>query len=194
MMPATLENTKQLFPRLLGDSWPLLPDEIQRMHACGEPLQATGKFYVRHGRWPAAWIGWIMGMPAAGETVELTLKVTKQDSAELWERSFAGRPMVSRQSAGADGLLIERVGMTEVYFRVTVADGGLHLQSIAAAACLGRLRIPLPGFLAPRISARESVHEETGEIEVFVEVRLPILGQLITYGGSLIPSQEPRYS
>ena len=92
-MPATLESSKQILPQLLGDSWPLVAEKIQRMHEGDKPLQATGEFYVRHGRWPAAWIGWIMGMPAAGETVELLLKVSQQDAHELWERSFAGRPM-----------------------------------------------------------------------------------------------------
>jgi hypothetical protein len=191
-MPATLPTSKQLFPQLLGESWPLLAEKIQRMHECEEPLQATGKFYVRHGRWPAPWIAWIMGMPAAGETVELQLKVSQQAGVELWERIFAGRPMISRQSAGADGLLIERVGATEVYFRLSASEGALHFQTVGAATCFGPLRIPLPALLRPNITAHESIHAESGEIEVFVEVCLPLLGRLITYGGTLIQEGWPH--
>src|SRR5262245_60830244 len=100
-MPAT-EASPHLFVRVLSESWPQLPEELQRFHTFEKSLDARGMFYVRHGRWPANWMAWFMGMPAAGEEVELQLKVTTAvPGVERWERAFAGKPMVTFQSRRA---------------------------------------------------------------------------------------------
>jgi hypothetical protein len=187
-MPTT-HTPSQLFVRVLGDSWQQLPEELQRFHLYEGSLSARGKFYVRHGRWPAKLLAWIMGMPAAGEQVELLLKVTESAGVERWERSFAGKPMVTFQSRRADGLLIERVGLNEVYFRLDVRDGGLHFQTVGAAICIGPWRLPLPSLLRPKITASESFVADRGGITVRVEIYLPILGKLIEYGGTIEPTK-----
>src|SRR5687768_6531744 len=115
-----------LYPKLLGDSWRDLDAAIQRFHGSGVPLHATGMFQVRHGsHWFARALARLARLPAPGDDVEVRLLVTPRDEGEEWRRTFAGRPLVSVQSAGADGLLVERVGLVEMRFRLEVAGGAL---------------------------------------------------------------------
>jgi hypothetical protein len=93
--------------------------------------------------------------------------------------------MVSKQWARADGRLAERVGLGELRLRLGVERGGLTYDTIGCALCLGPLRLPFPLRLSPRVTAWEHVVPGTDQIDVLVEMRLPVLGLLISYGGRL---------
>ena len=47
-------------------------------------------------------------LPAAGKAVDVRLQVTAREEGEEWRRTFAGRHLVSMQSARGAGLLVER--------------------------------------------------------------------------------------
>jgi hypothetical protein len=117
--------------------------------------------------------------------VSIQLVVTPQGDAEEWRRTFAGQPLVSLQSARADGLLRERMGRVETRFQLKVVEGVLIYESVGAAFCLGRLRLRLPRWLSPRVTASERPVGEGELLDVSVEVRLPLLGRLIAYEGKL---------
>ncbi len=63
--------------------------------------------------------------------------------------------------------------------------------------CLGRLRVPLPRWISPRVTALEKAgaegsgtvgrpcHNAEDQIDVAVQVVLPFLGRLIVYEGKL---------
>jgi hypothetical protein len=51
------------------------------------------------------------------------------------------------------------------------------------ALCLGWLRVPLPRWLGPRITACES--GERDQVHVSVDVQVPLLGRLLAYQGTL---------
>ncbi len=93
------------------------------------------------------------------------------------------------QSARADGLLVERFGMFELRFRLTVVDGALSYQTTRAAFRLGSLSIPVPSWLGPRITAWERPVNNSDQIAVSVEVHLPFIGRLIAYDGLLAPME-----
>jgi hypothetical protein len=124
-------------------------------------------------------------LPAAGEAVDVRLQVTAQEDGEEWRRTFAGRPLVSMQSARGAGLLVEGLGIAEMLMRLEVVGGALSYQTVSAALRLGSLRVPLPYRLSPHVTAWEKAVGDTNQINVSVDVTLPLLGRLIAYDGIL---------
>ncbi len=55
---------------------------------------------------------------------------------------------------------------------------------------LGSLRIPLPRWLAPTVTAREALGWQTAETDISVRVSLPVLRLLISYEGLMTRSAE----
>lgn len=96
---------------------------------------------------------------------------------EEWNRSFAGRPLVSRQWKHADGLLSEHMGGLEQRFRLNAVEGSLRYQNESATVRLGPIIVPLPRWLAPRVTASET---QVGDA-VAVETSSPFVGLLIAY-------------
>ena len=117
--------------------------------------------------------------------MDVRLQVTAQEDGEEWRRTFAGRPLVSMQSARGAGLMVERLGVMEILMRLEVVGGALSYQTGSAALRLGSLRIPLPDRLGPHVTAWEKAVGDTNQIHVSVDVTLPLLGRLIAYDGIL---------
>jgi hypothetical protein len=186
MVETSLRSGSGLYPKLLGDSWYTLDDAVRRLHASSAPVHATGVFRVRQGsNGLARMLARLAQLPAAGEAVDIQLVVTARGDGEEWRRTFAGRPLVSMQSERPDGLLVERMGRFEMRFRLQVVGGALTYQAASAALCLGSLRVPLPHWFSPRISALERPVGQGNQIDVSVDVQLPLLGCLIAYEGKL---------
>jgi hypothetical protein len=182
-----------LYPRLLGDSWANLGDAVRRFHDSGATVHAVGVFQVRHGgSWLARALAWFARLPAAGDAVAVRLQVTAGAGGEEWRRTFAGRPLVSGQFGRPDGLLAERVGITELRFRLAVAGESLTYQTVCAAVGVGSWRVPLPRWLGPRVQASERPSGNPGRIDVSVEVGFPWLGRLIAYAGLLTQVEAPE--
>jgi hypothetical protein len=185
-METSLRSGSGLYPTLLGDTWWCLDGAVQRLHASWTLVQAVGTFRVRQGSNELArTLARLAQLPTAGEAVHTELLVTPRDEGEEWRRSFAGRPLVSLQSGRPDGLLLERMGLVEMRFRLKVVGGGLAYQSTSASLCLGSLRVPLPRWFSPCVTARESTAGDGDQVAVSVEVRVPLLGFLIAYEGNL---------
>ena len=183
-----------LYPKLLGAAWASLDDAVRRLHAWGAPVHAVGVFRVRRGsNWLARTLARLGRLPAAGEAVDIQLVVTARADGEEWRRTFAGRPLVSLQYERPDGLLAERMGLTEMRFRLEAIGGALAYETTSAALCLGWLRVPLPRWFGARVRAWERPVGDGDQINVSVEVELPLLGRLIAYDGSLtrVNAQTP---
>ncbi len=127
----------------------------------------------------------LVRFPSAGEVVDVQLLITPRGDGEKWLRTFAGRPLVSLQSEGSDGLLVERMGLVEMRFRLTVVEGALLYQTTRTAIRLGQFHIPLPHWFSPCARASEKPVNAKDQIAVCVEVCLPVLGCLIAYEGKL---------
>jgi hypothetical protein len=175
-----------LYPSLLGSDWYHLDEAVRQLHRGGTPVWATGTLQVCRGtNGLAQWLARLARLPAAGEAVAMRLLITPSEQGEEWRRSFAGSPLVSTQWQRPDGLLAERLGPWEFQFRLETANGGLVYRQWRAALHMGPLRIPLPRWLAPRVTAREMPAGEPGRVDVWVELRLPTLGRVIAYEGSV---------
>jgi hypothetical protein len=190
MMETGLRTILGLYPRLLGDTWNRLDQAVRRLHNSLDPVHAVGVFRVRRGsNWLVRTLAQLAQLPQAGEAVDVRLLVTRHGQREEWRRTFAGRPLATLQFERAGGLLAERMGCLELWFRLKVVEGALAYQSTSAGFCFGSLRLPLPHWLSPRVRAREKSADADHQIDVAVEVRLPLLGLLIAYEGRLTPME-----
>jgi hypothetical protein len=190
-MDTILRSPSGLYPKLLGASWRDLDVAIRRLHDSGGTVHAAGVFQVRHGAGGLArTLARLARLPAAGNAVDVRLQVTAREEGEEWRRTFAGRPLVSMQSDQGVGLLVERMGIVDLRFRLEVAGGALNYQTVGAALRIGSLRVPLPYWLSPCVTACESTADDTNQIYVSVEVKFPSLGRLIAYNGMLTQVEE----
>lgn len=176
-----------LYPRVLGASWYGLDLAVRHAHLDfdQDPLYGVGAFCVRRGGSRLGrLLAWMLRMPPAAGAAKVQLIVTPLGRGERWERSFDDRLLITTQREARDGGLIERFGLLELRFRLEVRYGALLFHQAGAALGLGKLKIALPRWMAPRVEARE---EPAGPdlTHVRVTVAVPVAGRLISYEGHL---------
>jgi hypothetical protein len=177
-------QAKTLYPRIVGPGWAHLGEPVQRLHTGTSTLYGAGKFTVRRGEsGPARLLAGLMRLPSAGNDVHVKLVITPHESGERWHRTFGPVPFITEQRAGEDGLMLERIGPTEVRYRLEVAGGALYYRHTGTALRLGPIRLPLPRWLAPHITARESAMPDEKSTHISVKVTLPLIGLLVSYKG-----------
>jgi hypothetical protein len=176
-----------LYELLIGPAWDGLPASLRHAHRGGDGGgPATGVFRVEHGSGRAARaLARLCRLPAAGEAVPVRLSVTREAHGERWTRRFGGHALVTSQRALAGGILGERFGPLEFRFRIAIGDAALRYQQLATRLCVGPLGVPLPGWLAPRITAREEAGPAPNTTRVRVSIALPLVGVLLAYDGEL---------
>ena len=170
-----------LYQRVLGSRFADLHPVLQRFHSSRERMVGVGLFRVTHQ------LGWFrrllvkcMGLPPAGEAVEVSVEVSPTEAGERWTRSFAGRPLVTFQTAKGD-LLMESGGPIRFGIALAVADGGMTFRTRSAWF----LGVPLPRWFGPSVDA-EVVPKGEGW-GVVVSLTLPLVGRLLEYRGEVIP-------
>ena len=183
MEPAA-PTTAGLYAQVLGPRWHELAEAVRRLHTEGMIVEAAGTFRVQRGSNRAArLLAWLARLPSECDAIDLKLTVTPTGPREEWKREFGSQLLVSVQWTQGDGLLTEHMGLAEFRFQLDVAEGALFYQTKAVAARLGRLRLWLPSFMAPNVTASEK--SLGNDVHVSVEVRLPLVGRVITYEGTL---------
>jgi hypothetical protein len=181
-----------LYPQLLGSAWNDLHEAVRRLHAEAAPVQAAGSFRIRRGKGPVArWLLTLLGLPPAGEAVPIRLTISLYGNGEKWLRTFGDRPLVTTQRPGGRSLLAERFGTLELRFRLQVQGGALVYQQTGAALRLARISIPLPGWLTPKVAAREEPGGGPNQTRVCVRVVFPWVGLLISYEGIMTREETP---
>ena len=176
-----------VYPALLGSSWSELGDPVKNLHAAH--TSARGRFRVIRGEGALArFIGALCGMPRAGEDVEVTLAVKRTDGAEEWSRSFAGKPLLTRQWVQR-GLLVEALGLVLCLFRLKVEEGVLVFDQVGASIGGRKFALPIPSFLAPRIEGRAKRDGE--RVHVHVRISAPLAGLLVSYEGRVATYEGP---
>lgn len=98
---------------------------------------------------------------------------------------FAGRALVSEQYESLGGLLAERFGLLDIRFRLEVVDHALCFHQAGAALSVGPLRVPLPRWLVPQVTAREWALPGQRCVQVAVSMHVPLAGLLLAYEGSI---------
>ena len=174
-----------LYRRLLGTAFDRLPPPIRDMHAVGGTRVATGTTHVERGRNPVSkLIGWLFRFPPAGHDMPLRVRFTPDGGGETWQRIFGERAFSSRQTAGTgrdDKLLVETFGPFAFALALACTEDRLSLV-VRHWRFLG---LPLPLALAPFGDAFESVRDD--KFHFNVEIRMPIVGLILRYRGSLMP-------
>ena len=159
-----------------GAAFEHLPEIVRRAHSGRSRL--AGQVRVRRGNRLSRLIADAMGLPKAGERVDMLVDSEHRPDCMLWNRSFGGRQFRSCFRLDAGGLT-ESVGPFRLHLRLVVADGRLlyRLERISL------WRLPWPRWLAPALEAWEGA--AGAQYEFAVEVRLPLLGRLVRYEGKL---------
>lgn len=168
-----------LFRQLIGPDFAGLPSAVQDVHQDRAETALAGRCRVDRGRGVLASLFCaVSSLPRVGADVPLRVTIRRHDGGETWVRDFGGKPMVSSLRARG-GLLEERLGPTTFHFALS-ADRERITWKVVGARVLG---IPVPAAMFSNVSASEST--EDGRYRFDVEARLPVVGLLVRYQGTL---------
>jgi hypothetical protein len=172
-MPASF-----LFPNLIGASFDTLPSAVCALHTREGLQRYCGEVEVERGSGLLSRLcALATRLPPAGHG-PITVEITAAQGREQWTRIVAGHAMRSGLWAG-DGFLCERLGLVTFGFRLEVNDESI-VWRVARVRALG---IPLPAAWFDGVTACES--ERDGRYCFDVTARLPLVGWLVRYRGSL---------
>ncbi len=125
-----------LYPQILGSDFNKLPRALRDFHRSPDGGRATGTVTVEHAN---QWLARLVGFPAPGQGIPLSLRVVAKGDREVWTRQFGAEVRRSEQRQAGD-LLLEEMGPVRVYFRVQGDRAGLRFQSQRARLWI----LPLP--------------------------------------------------
>ncbi len=170
--------------RALGDTFFMLPAEVQNAHDNGGRLRLSGRAQVRvKPGWLPKMICWAVGLPRAGADQPVSVDFsTDENGADRWVRNFDGRVYQSTMVAGSGarrGKLIERLGIFTTVFTLSASESRL-IFDIERMTALG---LPLPGFLSVRCHAFETSESHAFVFDITIE--MGFIGELIHYRGTL---------
>ena len=179
----TIAKRPGLFERTLGSRWAELPEIVKRGHELEEGLRGDGEFDVVHG---SSFLGRLfaraMGMPRPGLAVPTHLDVRPEGDELVGRRDIGGARLESRMYEIDGGRIAERRGPIELCLRVTARDGGIDYRCEGARLRIGKLRIPLPSFLAPRVEGRVWADGDAMRTRIAIS---SFVGTIVTYEGPL---------
>jgi len=192
--PATSDGPRAgtaVYTSLLGARFETLAPPLRALHG-RLAVRAEGRFDIgrESGLWP-----WFLAvtspLPTNGGQIDIVLSLTTVGPYQIWSRTMGGRPMISVQHARGDGVVAERFGPLEVKLTVDVVDGELRHQSGGFSLCLGPLRVPIPGLLAPGIQARVWAEDDPEIVNTQVELVDRRGRRLMWYGGAVRICETP---
>ncbi len=177
-------DPQPLFQQVLGEAWDRLPEPIQTVHKPGSRLVLKGQASVARGRNPLCWmIAQVFGFPPATDDTPVTVTITGDDAGEVWTRQFGKHRFKSHLTAGAGRsarLIEERFGPLSFAMALVWENDRLNFVVRRWRA----FAIALPRVLAPGGETFECV-DARGRFNFSVDIRLPLLGQLVGYRGYL---------
>jgi hypothetical protein len=177
-------EARPVYRVVLGAAWAGLDSRLRRFFSCSGTH--TGRFSVRRGRGALArWLGRVLRLPEAGGDVPVRLVIEVHPQGERWRRELGGIELATEQRAVREGVLAERFGLLEFRFRVDGALREVRHRQVGAALVLGILRLPLPGWLAPRVAGRMWVVAGDAMPRVGVSCMAPLAGFLLAYVGRI---------
>jgi hypothetical protein len=186
-----------LYPLALGEDWRNMDAGLRRFHCVTTPRHAVGVFNIQHGsNWPARLLASMFRLPAEGPGVPVSVAIHCEPRpqlphglVEVWDRTFGGQRLISRQWINSAGRLVERFGLMELDLMLSVETGALCFNSAGAAIAFGPLSVKMPRWLAPRVEARVvCLPSPASQFAVSVRLFHPILGLLLSYKGSIAPT------
>ena len=170
-----------LFPTLLdATDWSLLAPAVQRMHAQGRVIQASGVAEVDGARHVIArLLRRVLTLPEPGAAQAIALTIERHATHERWIRHFAHGLMCSTLRANDQLQLHERLGPVTLHFRLHRADDAIDWR-LRRVTLMG---LPLPKALCGKVHSRSGSLNDRYAFEI--DTHLPLVGQLIAYRGWL---------
>lgn len=168
-----------------GTAFAQLHPRLQQLHRQGGRLRGSVEMAFGHGL--AGVIGRRMarrlGLPAAAGSHQLEVHISHRDGVLHWDRRFDdGRQFLSTfapHGGWPDGWWIEQTALVALRLQVDIVDGGWHWRCIGAQW----QRWNLPRWLLPRSTACKCIEQDRYRFSV--SFSLPLLGELLRYGGLL---------
>ena len=125
-----------------------------------------------------------VGAPRVRTRGSLRFDLQCEGGQQTWTRHFPHRSMRSCMRLH-DGEVVESLGPARLFFRLQEEEGSLVMR-LRAMRFLG---VPCPGWLLPRVDARERGRE--GRMEFDIRASVPLLGQVTAYRGWLQLPESP---
>jgi hypothetical protein len=186
MMRLANRTPDDLYEVLTGPQWRELAESVRRFHGPTCPAECRGSVRIaRSNGILAGIISRVLGLPQPAGCAAAGLVVTRDKGHHKWIRRLGNRSLVTRQSAGRDGLLAERFGPIELGFRLRVKNGALHFEQNEVRFRLMGATVPVPRWASPKISAVCEGSGAGAQVRIWVEVSAPVLGVLLSYDGLL---------
>jgi hypothetical protein len=180
-MIGSMPSTTALFRKLFAPSdWSRLAPEVQRMHAEGRIVQASGEADVEgEAHWLARLLRRLLTLPEPGAGQAIAVTIERYPAHERWSRRFRRGHMHSALRADSCGRLYERLGPVTVRFALYRTGDAIEWQLLGVRL----LGLPLPRALSGTVLSRSGVRG--GRYAFDIDVRLPLAGQLVAYRGWL---------
>ena len=170
-----------LFRQLLGNALERAPAPVRVLHETALPQRFEGQAQMRAaGSLLARLAARIAGLPRHEGRVSMAVTIERDGEGERWTRHFPPAPFVSRLWS-RDGLLCERLGPSEIRFRLHADGAGIVWEPVALRV-FGVL--PMPALLLRGVRASEGVDAQ-GRYTFEVEASFPVLGSVAAYAGWL---------
>ena len=169
-----------LFQILLGAKFYALPTTVKDLHSTTGQMHYQGRAQISRGKSMLSKLcAVVSGLPSAHDEADIRVVITAQNENEVWERHFKTKRMRSLLTR-KQGCLQERLGLVTFLFKLHVHANELHwsVEKVRVANIL-----PLPASWFTHVIARES--EKEGKYHFYVDVQLPLVGELINYQGWL---------
>ncbi len=172
-----------IYQQVMGEAYEKLEKPLQVFHRQSESFTLEGKADIANGEGLLAKIArGFFGFPNARTDCPLTVTIGITEEGEHWDRSFDGKRMYSFQELGTGreaGLIVERFGVITVGLAIVENEGQLELMPRNWRF----LGLPMPNFLLP--SGRMFEHGANDRFNFNVEIRLPVVGPVVSYRGWL---------
>ncbi len=173
-----------------GSRFTQLHPWLQSLHLHGGTLSGTVKLDYAGGfvGWVGKRIGVKLGLPGVSGQYPLTVNIAHTETQLIWSRAFnqvnTMTSLFTPYGTYPEGYWQEKTGATELILGVEIIDGGWHWQQ-RSMSMYGKA---LPRCLSPSATAYKRI--QNGAYEFSVSLKLPFLGQFVSYSGLLYLRDE----
>ncbi len=176
-----IKSAPYLYQQVLGDNFDKLPGALRAGHTVSNTKIMSGRVDVVRGKNPLSQLAAAcIGFAKTGADQPITITMDVNNHREVWTRTIDGKSFRSVLSKGkCPHEIYERFGPVKFMMLFRIENEKLHYD-IVAAKLLG---LPFPKFLLPKSISHERV--QGGRFFFDVEIKLPVLGRLISYKGWL---------
>ncbi len=183
---------KSLMQRALGDDWHKLPPALQAHYRFGTTTD-SGRMDIEYPRFMQPYLGLLRLFGALidrpGRNVSTVVEKSVEGERQLWRRTvtYADSRIVHFNSfwihAGGNELIEFVNPVLGLQMAVHVENGRLHYRGVRFVTRLGRLRLPIPEWLA--FGHTTIVEEALTDNRFAMDFRVthPLLGQVFRYSG-----------